>query len=133
MLSSPGSTYAENLAATTMLAESLSVSVNVMVTALILFKLSRTWSGISKYFPNLQRPRMYTNAAAVVIESAAPLTVFGICYVIVTALAYHQDPEDVLLQGRLCALSEVSLSLFYSFCVSAHAASLLPPPMLIDE
>jgi ABC-type microcin C transport system permease subunit YejB len=87
MLSSPGSTYAENLAATTMLAESLSVSVNVMVTALILFKLSRTWSGISKYFPNLQRPRMYTNAAAVVIESAAPLTVFGICYVIATALA----------------------------------------------
>ncbi|KAH6912341.1 hypothetical protein BKA70DRAFT_1219468 [Coprinopsis sp. MPI-PUGE-AT-0042] len=103
------------LAVTSMTAQYLAVSVNVMATGLILFKLWRTWSAISKACPNLKRSRMYTQVAATVIESAAPFTIFGICYATTMAINYYHRPELLSQRGVLNCLVEASGSLFYSF------------------
>ncbi|KAH6912335.1 hypothetical protein BKA70DRAFT_830541 [Coprinopsis sp. MPI-PUGE-AT-0042] len=112
------------VAETNMISQSLSVSVNVMVTALILFQLGRTWSVVSKAYPNRRPPTAYSSAAAILTESAAPLTIFGICYVTVLAITYYRKPVILSQRGALNALSEVSLCLFYSF-------SALSPQMII--
>ncbi|KAH6912301.1 hypothetical protein BKA70DRAFT_1423009 [Coprinopsis sp. MPI-PUGE-AT-0042] len=105
--------------------KSLSVSMDVVVTGLILFQLSRTWSIVSKAYPNRQRPRMYSNVAALVIESAIPITIFGICYVTLTAIACYGKPEIVLAKrGTFNALTEASACLYNSF-------SALSPQMII--
>ncbi|KAH6912329.1 hypothetical protein BKA70DRAFT_1267212 [Coprinopsis sp. MPI-PUGE-AT-0042] len=113
-----------DIAGLTMTAECLSVSMNVMVTGLILFKLWRAWSAISKACPEFKRSRMYSNVAATLIESAAPLAISGICYVVVLGVNYYQKPEVLSQRGRINALAEVSAALFYSF-------SALSPQMII--
>ncbi|KAH6904102.1 hypothetical protein BKA70DRAFT_1193824 [Coprinopsis sp. MPI-PUGE-AT-0042] len=105
-------------------AESLSVSVNVMVTGLIIYKLWGTWSAISKACPEFKRPRIYSNVTATLVESAAPIAVFGVCYIAVLGINYYQKPELLAQRGRLNALAEVSGCLFYSF-------SALSPQMII--
>ncbi|KAH6913692.1 hypothetical protein BKA70DRAFT_1263739 [Coprinopsis sp. MPI-PUGE-AT-0042] len=104
--------------------ESLSVSMKVMVTGLILFELTRTWLLISRSCPSLKRSPTYTNVAAIVIESAAPLAICGLCYIIVTALVNYHAPTVLAKKGTLNALSEVSSSLYVSF-------SALSPQMII--
>ncbi|KAH6912334.1 hypothetical protein BKA70DRAFT_1080937, partial [Coprinopsis sp. MPI-PUGE-AT-0042] len=111
-------------AVATMVAESLSVSMKVMVTSLILFQLSSAWSLISNSCPSLKRPRTYSNVAAILIESAAPLAIFGVSYIIVMAIDYHHDPVVLARKGELNALNEVSASLYFSF-------SALSPQMII--
>ncbi|KAH6912304.1 hypothetical protein BKA70DRAFT_1535664 [Coprinopsis sp. MPI-PUGE-AT-0042] len=112
--------YAE----TTMVSESLSVTMNVMATGLILFQLARTWSTVSKAYPIQSRPRMYSNVAGILIESAAPVSIFGICYVIVLAIDYYRKPEILLERGTLGSLAEVVSCLYYSM-------SALSPQMII--
>jgi hypothetical protein len=101
-----------------MIAESLGVSTQVMVTGLILLRLTRTWLTISASCPSLRRMPMYSNVAALVIESAAPVTLLGAVYITVVAISYHHHPEILIQRGTLNALSEVSYSLYFSFYVS---------------
>ncbi|KAH6912336.1 hypothetical protein BKA70DRAFT_1535713 [Coprinopsis sp. MPI-PUGE-AT-0042] len=96
-------------------AESLSVFMKVMVTYLILFQLLRTWLIMSRTCPNLQRSRTYSRVAGILIESAAPLAVFGICFVTAIAINYYRKPQILARRGTLNALTEVSSSLYYSF------------------
>ncbi|KAH6912308.1 hypothetical protein BKA70DRAFT_1219440 [Coprinopsis sp. MPI-PUGE-AT-0042] len=112
------------LAQAAIISGGLSVSMNVMVTGLILFQLWKTWSFMSKACLNQKRPSMYSNVAAMMIESAAPLAVFGVCWVTVTAISYHGKPERLFDRGVLNSLAEVSESLYNSF-------SALSPQMII--
>ncbi|KAH6912331.1 hypothetical protein BKA70DRAFT_1267246 [Coprinopsis sp. MPI-PUGE-AT-0042] len=105
-------------------AESLSVSMNITVTGLILFQLTRTPLMISRLCPNMKHSRTYSNVAAIVIESAAPLTIFGICYITVTAIAYYHNLEVLQERGIVFSLNEVSYALYASF-------SALSPQMII--
>ncbi|KAH6912339.1 hypothetical protein BKA70DRAFT_1398269 [Coprinopsis sp. MPI-PUGE-AT-0042] len=106
------------------IAESLSVFVNVMVTGLILFELRTSCLAICRVYPHRKRPSMYTTTMARMVESAAPLTFFGIIYVTVTALIYSHRPESLTQKGALNSICEVSASLYYSF-------SALSPQMMI--
>ncbi|KAH6912274.1 hypothetical protein BKA70DRAFT_1398244 [Coprinopsis sp. MPI-PUGE-AT-0042] len=103
---------------------SLSVATNVMVTLLILLRLRMTWLRTSKAFPDRKTPRVYLDTAGILIESAAPLTVFGIWVIIMTALNYWYAPEGLVARGRLSVANDASLCLYYSFCA-------LSPQMII--
>ncbi|KAH6912337.1 hypothetical protein BKA70DRAFT_1535717 [Coprinopsis sp. MPI-PUGE-AT-0042] len=112
------------VAVVSMTAESLSVSTNVAVTGLIVFRLAGASRRASRLCPSMKRSGTYSNVAAMIIESAAPLAIFGICYIIVTAIAYYHYPETLSQQGRVNTLSEVSGSLYVAF-------SALSPQMII--
>ncbi|KAH6904068.1 hypothetical protein BKA70DRAFT_1432703 [Coprinopsis sp. MPI-PUGE-AT-0042] len=103
---------------------SLSVAMNIMVTSLILLRLMMTWLQTSKAFPDRKTPRMYTDAAGIIVESAAPLAVFGICSITINAIDNLQSLQGLLRQGRITALNEVFGWLYYSFCA-------LSPQMII--
>ncbi|KAH6912340.1 hypothetical protein BKA70DRAFT_1219467 [Coprinopsis sp. MPI-PUGE-AT-0042] len=106
------------------ISESLSVTFNVMVTGLILFELTSAYSFVSRAYPDRKRPSMYSTAAARVIESAAPLTFFGISYITMTAMTFYHRPEILPQRGTLFAIREVSATLYCSF-------SALSPQMII--
>ncbi|KAH6912273.1 hypothetical protein BKA70DRAFT_1219408 [Coprinopsis sp. MPI-PUGE-AT-0042] len=95
---------------------SLSVATNVM--------LRLTWLRTSKAFPDRKTPRMYLDAGGIIVESAAPLAVFGIWFVIMTAINYWYEPEGLVALGRLSVANDVSMFLYYSFCA-------LSPQMII--
>ncbi|KAH6904086.1 hypothetical protein BKA70DRAFT_1154665 [Coprinopsis sp. MPI-PUGE-AT-0042] len=95
---------------------SLSVAMNIMVTLLILLRLMLTWLRASKAFPDRKSPCMYSNAAAILIEAAAPLSVFGICSIAMLALDKYYKPKGLVARGRMLLISNVFAFLYYSFC-----------------
>ncbi|KAH6911292.1 hypothetical protein BKA70DRAFT_1061436, partial [Coprinopsis sp. MPI-PUGE-AT-0042] len=101
----------------------LSVATNIMITLLILFKLVKARLNMSKALPDRKAPRLYSDVTSIIVESAAPLAVFGICSVIVTVIGLH-PPEKLLERGRIHALIEAFGSLYYGF-------SVLSPQMII--
>jgi hypothetical protein len=112
------------VAETVMISHSLSVSMNVMVTGLILVQLFRAGSLVLGSYQTQRRPSTYSKVAAVVTESAAPLAIFGVCYITVVAITYYRKPVILSQRGTLNGLAEVSWSLFYSFSVSSTASPL---------
>ncbi|KAH6884736.1 hypothetical protein BKA70DRAFT_1468175 [Coprinopsis sp. MPI-PUGE-AT-0042] len=101
----------------------LSVATNIMITLLILFKLVKARLNMSKALPDRKPPRLYSDVTSIIVESAAPLAVFGICSVIVTVIGLR-PPEKLLERGRIHALIEAFGSLYYGF-------SVLSPQMII--
>jgi ABC-type microcin C transport system permease subunit YejB len=108
-----------------MIAESLSVSTQLMVTGLILFRLTMTWASVSKMCSDLKRSSMYSSAAAIVIESAAPVALLGTFNIIVKAISYYHKPEILARRGTLNTMHEVSYSLYFSFYVSGISVGTL--------
>ncbi|KAH6904095.1 hypothetical protein BKA70DRAFT_548622 [Coprinopsis sp. MPI-PUGE-AT-0042] len=94
----------------------LSVGMNIIVTFLILLRLVMASVALSKAFPDHQRPALYTHVAAVIIESAAPLTIFGIGFIICTALTTWAPPDSVLELAKRFVAGDVFSWLYYSFC-----------------
>ncbi|KAH6912323.1 hypothetical protein BKA70DRAFT_1184927 [Coprinopsis sp. MPI-PUGE-AT-0042] len=95
---------------------SLSVSMNIMVTSLILFQLISTWRRASNSFPNTRRPRMYTDVLVLMIESAAPLAFFGICWTISTIVTILRPPQNLTERGRLRLFTAITNCVYFSFC-----------------
>ena len=93
----------------------LTVSTNVVVTSLITFRLLIARRNLSKLMPTADA-RLYTGVISILIESAAPLTVFGI----IGAILQQVDAYDTRIQKSpayfVCL--NVFVGLFYSFCVS---------------
>jgi hypothetical protein len=87
----------------------LTVSTNIFVTSLITFRLLRARRALARVLPSVDM-RVYTGVIAILVESAAPLTIFGIASVI---FSYHYNTSAGL---RVCA--SLFDGLFYSFCVS---------------
>ncbi|KAH6912346.1 hypothetical protein BKA70DRAFT_1267282 [Coprinopsis sp. MPI-PUGE-AT-0042] len=96
-------------------AVSLSVATNIVITLLILLRLAMTWFHTRRAFPDRNLPRMYINVAAILVESAAPLAIFGILQIVVGRLAQ---------KGRINDAYAVSEWLYYGFCA-------LSPQMII--
>jgi hypothetical protein len=60
---------------------SLSVSLNIIVTSMICFRLLRM-RALLRQVVESEASRMYTNIAAMLVESAAPFTIIGIGFLI---------------------------------------------------
>jgi hypothetical protein len=99
----------------------LSVSMNIMVTFLILWKLGRTWLEVSRAFPDRTRPHMYSNVMAVVVESALPLAVLGVFSIVAVSIETLHLPEKPIERAKVKVVREVSGWLYYSFCVRSIA------------
>jgi len=90
--------------------------MNMMVTGLILFRLLEVWLVRRKAFSG-QKSYMYSNVAAVVVESAAPLALCGIVFIATTAIWFYKPPADLRRQADVVFIKEVFNWLYYSFCV----------------
>jgi hypothetical protein len=90
---------------------SLAVSLNIIVTTMICFRLLRMRALMREVF-NPEMSSMYTSIAAMLIESAAPFSILGIGFIVTAA-------QDVpLVEAFACVWS--------MFCVesSPHPCSL---------
>ena len=63
---------------------SLSVSLNIIVTSMICFRLLRMRALLRQVLGS-ETSRTYTNIAAMIIESFAPFTLIGICVLVAMA------------------------------------------------
>jgi hypothetical protein len=90
----------------------LTVSTNIVVTSLITFRLLCARRALAKVLPSADM-RVYTGVIAILVESAAPLTVFGI----VAAILQQFGPKPNQSPGYYVCQTLFD-GLFYSFCVS---------------
>lgn len=91
----------------------LTVSTNIIVTTFITFHLLRARRSLEKLMPSADM-RTYTGVIAILIESAAPLTVFGIISAIMQQLTTSLSDRPDYIVSRF-----IFDGLFYSFCVSS--------------
>ena len=63
---------------------SLSVALNIIVTGMICFRLLRMRARMQEVLP-LEMSRTYTNVVAILVESAAPLSILGIGVIVTSA------------------------------------------------
>jgi hypothetical protein len=87
----------------------LTVSTNIVVTSLITFRLLRARRALAKVLPSADMG-VYTGVIAILVESAAPVAVFGIVTAILQQLTMR-SPGYYVCQMLFDGL-------FYSFCVS---------------
>ncbi|KAH6883709.1 hypothetical protein BKA70DRAFT_1446710 [Coprinopsis sp. MPI-PUGE-AT-0042] len=97
-------------------AASLNLAFNIQVTFLILLQLIITLRRTSKALPGRKTPLMYTSVASIMIESATPLTIFGICLAIVRGIVLFHHPESLSQRALLAGLSQLFRCLYHSFC-----------------
>ena len=90
----------------------LTVSTNIVVTSLITFHLVRARRALAKVLPSADM-RVYTSVVAILVESAAPLTIFGIIAAILQRTQSAMSPGFNVCESLFDGL-------FYSFCVSSN-------------
>lgn len=83
---------------------SLTISLNIIVTALICGRLLSLRREIGKVL-GPSHAKMYTSIIAILVESAALFTVFGIVYVIVYARKSQSSFALVQIWGDFCVSS----------------------------
>jgi hypothetical protein len=88
----------------------LTVSTNIVVTSLITFRLLRVRCALGKV---LSSADMYTGVIAILVESAAPLSIFGIVAAILQQVESASSPGFYVCTALFDGL-------FYSFCVSSN-------------
>ncbi|KAH6908914.1 hypothetical protein BKA70DRAFT_1426793 [Coprinopsis sp. MPI-PUGE-AT-0042] len=96
----------------------LTVSVNVMTTALMIARLNKTRTTMVHAVGQSQVSPMYSNTTAILIESAAPLAVFGVSYAILTFIV-HFTSISLIAVARWGIVDDVFALLYYSFCALA--------------
>ncbi|RXW15620.1 hypothetical protein EST38_g10235 [Candolleomyces aberdarensis] len=95
----------------------LVVSTNFLVTCLIVFHLLRARRALSKLLPSKDM-RLYTGVVAILIESALPLSIFGIIAAALVVGASASTPQ--FSEGRRVCYY-LFTGLFYTFCtLSPH-------------
>ncbi|KAH6907523.1 hypothetical protein BKA70DRAFT_1283251 [Coprinopsis sp. MPI-PUGE-AT-0042] len=107
----------------------LRVALNIMITFLIVLRVMRARSRTAKAFPNQKPPRWYSGVAALVVESAAPLAIFGICFIALKGTILSESPRQIqsgriLQRGRHNIATDVTSAFYYAFCT-------LSPQMII--
>ncbi|KAH6888908.1 hypothetical protein BKA70DRAFT_1541475, partial [Coprinopsis sp. MPI-PUGE-AT-0042] len=101
----------------------LSVLTNVLVTSLILYKLIQKRRAVSQVLEGVKKPKMYGDVIAILIESAAPIAIFGILLAISffnIALVQRRPIE----RAHWAVFNDVTSLFYYSFCA-------LSPQMII--
>ena len=96
----------------------LTVSTNIIVTSFITFRLLRARRTLAKLLPSADA-QLYTGVIAILIESAAPLTIFGIIAAILQQL--HGSQRRPSISFLVCRYTFDGL--FYSFCVSSSLST----------
>jgi hypothetical protein len=101
----------------------LTVSTNLLITALISFYLLNERRKLSHLLPSREL-QIYSGVVAILVESALPLTAFGIVYAAVVVVDPSQGPGgDTKANERYAAnftLLDIFGYLFYAFTVSPH-------------
>jgi hypothetical protein len=92
----------------------LTVSTNIIVTSFITFRLLLARRRLLKVLPSADL-QLYTGVIAILIESAAPLTVLGI----VAAILQHLTGSQFRSSPGYYVCRYLFDGLFYSFCVSS--------------
>ena len=100
----------------------LTVLTNVLVTALITFRLLRARHTLSKVFSK-KHLQLYTGVVAILIESALPLTVSGVIAgaLLLATTTISKSPPSAGYQVCL----DMFYGTFYSFCVSSRVLELM--------
>ncbi|KAJ2936544.1 hypothetical protein H1R20_g548, partial [Candolleomyces eurysporus] len=99
----------------------LTASTNVMVTALISGYLIHARRNLSQLLPSNDM-RLYTGVVAILIESALPLSIFGIIYASIGVVAELPEPTS--------AASSFTVA-YYTFGSLFYCFSVLSPQMII--
>lgn len=102
----------------------LSVSMNIMVTILILTPLVKAKVQLGRYL-NKGSQRIYSTIAAILVESAALLALCGICWAIFRGISM-KHPDQLILRGRINTLDAL-------FCTLYSAFVALSPLMIINR
>jgi hypothetical protein len=84
---------------------SLSVGLNVIVTSMICFRLLRMRAFMREVL-SPEMSSMYTSVAAMLIESAAPFSILGICLVFTAALKVELVPAFGNVWTMFCVESQ---------------------------
>jgi hypothetical protein len=90
----------------------LTVTANVILTSLIAFHLIRARRRLSKLLPSGDR-HFYTGILAILVESALPLTLFGV----ITAVMQQTSRIRSSQTAGFYVCDTLFTGLFYSFCV----------------
>ncbi|KAJ2936318.1 hypothetical protein H1R20_g779, partial [Candolleomyces eurysporus] len=104
--------YVQGGAASGPASTALTVTTTVIITSLISFRLLRARRSLSKLLPSADM-HLYTGVVAILIESALPLSVFGILAAVMQQLGDSVARTSV---GFLVC-DPLFAGLFYSFCV----------------
>ena len=72
----------------------LTLTVNILVTLLISFRLIRAQRKAAKILDNADSQRLYLGIVAILVESAMPVTVFGIGFLISKSLYDNSGSFD---------------------------------------
>jgi hypothetical protein len=94
----------------------LTVSTNVIVTGLITFRLLLARRDLVKVLPSAD-VRVYTGVIAIPIESAAPLTIFGV--IAATLQQLGGSSSTLSSSPGSYVFANLCQGLFYCFCVSS--------------
>ena len=92
---------------------SMTIGTNIFVTTLITYRLIRARLEVSK-LTSMENTRVYTGTVAILIESAAPLSIFGIP----TAILELTGRKSRINREVFSVLYMVFSGLFFAFCVS---------------
>lgn len=94
----------------------LHIATNILITSLILVRLQKAWFQIKRDFPEQKMPSMYSTVLTMIIESAAPLVVFGIGFITAMPLDMFNRPTNLVQRGRLKVCLRIFAWLYYGFC-----------------
>jgi len=106
----------------------VNVSANITSTTLILVKLIRARRKLAKALPNMSISSAYGGVVSILVESAAPVALFGTCvliteivWIVVDTYASHpQEASTVNLLFRINSAGFIFEMLYYSFGVSSR-------------
>jgi hypothetical protein len=93
-----------------------------MVTSLISFHLLTARRRLSKVLPGKDLD-LYTGVVAILIESALPLSVFGVVYAAIVC-AYPRAFSSPPTVGPYAAALNIFAFFFFGFCVSGYSMSI---------
>ena len=103
----------------------LSIACNITVTALIIYRLNSARKAAFVASTDLLSSQVYSRVTSIIIESAAPLAFFGICFAITSIIAVHEpDAIETDRQASQDSVHEVFSWLYYSFCVGGQSTFL---------
>ena len=106
----------------------MNVATNIMITALISFHLLITRSSLSQIIPSKQLT-LYHGVVAILIESALPLSVFGVIYASMLVGTVQEETKSLAMFD---SARTVFSFLYYAFTVSLHLLPSYPKLNLVD-
>ncbi|KAH6873494.1 hypothetical protein BKA70DRAFT_1450237 [Coprinopsis sp. MPI-PUGE-AT-0042] len=116
-LAAPNISSHPNTDAISAAANCLTIGVNFMVTSLILGRILRTRKIVGEANVTEKPSSMYGNVAAILIESAAPLVIFGVILVVLQLTSLFLNNFSLKVWVRLEVAQHVFALLYYA-CVA---------------